>query len=500
MLQTNEIIEHLTLLISKEQYELAEQFLSAAKKIPDIYDDTIAIFDATLAQRNGNYDAMWNAIQKGLSINNQNFELYLLLGEYYLPTNPNQAYLCFENALFYCADEADQAFIRSCLDNLKKNYTISVRNTSFVILSYNLLQYTKDCVESIRATTPESAREIVIVDNASTDGSVEWLKNQPDIILRANEENSGFPKGCNEGVEFASPENDIFLLNNDTILPPNALFWLRMGLYENDLHGTVGSISNSATNLQEIMFPYLTITGAPPDYKEALLGYAKAINIPMSYPYEEKIYLVGFALLIRRSVWDHIGGLDERFSPGNFEDNDYGTRVLLSGYKNILCKNSFIIHFGHKSFEKRPVQFTTLLETNSRKFFEKWNIPCEQYFYPQPELVNNFKEDTSSPLAILEIGCRCGATAAYIRGRYPFAQTFGIENHPAALRIAEKMTNAIAYESIHLPWPEHFFDYIILDTMAVGLPSQEELTQIYTRYLKPDGRKIIMTPNTNGKL
>ncbi len=492
MLQSNEIIEHLTLLFSQEQYDLAAQFLSAVKKIPGMYTDTIAIFDASLAQQQGDYTAMWKAIQKGLTYNAKNFELYLLLGEYYLPKNPNQAYLCFENALFYCAEEEDRQVVSFYLSELTAHYEITVRKTSFVILSYNLLHYTRDCIESIRTTTPASAREIVIVDNASTDGSVEWLQAQPDVILRANKENSGFPKGCNEGVEIASPENDIFLFNNDTILPPNALFWLRMGLYENDLHGTAGSVSNSVVNLQEIHLPYHTTT-------EALLDYAKTVNVPTQHPYEEKIYLVGFALLIRRSVWDTIGGLDEQFSPGNFEDNDYGTRVLLAGYKNILCHNSFIIHFGHKSFEKRPVQFTRLLETNARKFAQKWGVNCEHYFYPQPDLVNKFKEDLSTPLAILEIGCRCGATAAYIRGRYPFAQTFGIENNPSALRIAEKMTNAIAYTSTILPWPEHYFDYIIVDTLAVGLPSADELAQIYATYLKPGGYKIIMTPNANGK-
>lgn len=492
MLQISEIIEHLSYLFSQEQFALAEQFLSAIKNTKNIYNDTLAIFEATLAQRKENSDAMWEAIQKGLAINDRNFELYILLGEYYLPTNPNQAYLCFENALFYCTEEADKEFVRSYISELKANYPVTVRNTSLIILSYNLLHYTKDCIESIRKTTPESAREIVIVDNASSDGSVEWLQEQPDIVLRANKENSGFPKGCNEGVEVASSENDIFLLNNDTILPPNALFWLRMGLYEDDSHGTTGSVSNSVVNLQEITLPYHTT--------EAFLDFAKSVNIPMRHPYEEKIYLVGFALLIRRSVWDSIGGLDERFSPGNFEDNDYGVRVLLAGYKNILCKNSFIIHFGHKSFEKRPIQFSQLLETNSMKFFEKWNIHCERYFYPQPKLVNMFKEDSSTPISILEIGCRCGATAAYIRGKFPFAQTYGIENHPFALRIADKMTNAISYESTNLPWPEHSFDYIIVDTMAVDLPSSEELEQLFSKYLKQGGCKIIMTPNNDGKL
>lgn len=71
---------------------------------------------------------------------------------------------------------------------LEKN---EMRTTSIVILSYNTLSYTKLCIESIRAYTKKSY-EIIVVDNASTDGSLEWLKEQPDIKLIANRENAGF--------------------------------------------------------------------------------------------------------------------------------------------------------------------------------------------------------------------------------------------------------------------------------------------------------------------
>lgn len=98
---------------------------------------------------------------------------------------------------------------------------------------------------------------------------MEWLRQQTDIILQENKENSGFPKGCNEGVALASKENDIFLLNNDTLLPPNALFWLRMGLYESDEIDSTGSITNHAANLQAVAFSEATL--------DNFLDYAKKI-------------------------------------------------------------------------------------------------------------------------------------------------------------------------------------------------------------------------------
>lgn len=56
--------------------------------------------------------------------------------------------------------------------------------------------------------------------------------------------------------------------------------------------------------------------------------------------------LIGFAILIKRQVLNIVGLLDEQFSPGNYEDDDYGLRVLKAGFQNVLVHNSFIIHLG----------------------------------------------------------------------------------------------------------------------------------------------------------
>ena len=364
MVQSETIIEKLNLLFSMGDYVNAEKLLTSVRKAPELYNDTIAIFDANLSLSQGNYTTMWEAIRRGLEYNSKNYELYVMLGEYYIPTNPNQAYLCFEQALFYCDNDADSVQIQNFMDALKSEHDITVKNVSFIILSYNTLDYTKTCLNSIRENTAPSSREIVIIDNASSDGSVELLKQQTDIILQANKENSGFPKGCNEGIALAAKENDIYLLNNDTLVPPNALFWLRMGLYENETIGSTGSVTNHAANLQSLLFREPSL--------ENYLSFAE--NIPQKYPYEEKLFLIGFSLLIKRSVLDKIGTLDERFSPGNYEDNDYCLRILKNGYKSILCRNSFIVHFGSKSFGKNATKFQNILDTNRMKFKEKWSI------------------------------------------------------------------------------------------------------------------------------
>ena len=128
-----------------------------------------------------------------------------------------------------------------------------------MILSYNNRQLTQQCIESIRETTPASAREIVIVDNNSQEDSVEYLRQQDDIVLVENDFNAGFPGGCNIGIKASKKENDIFLLNNDTILCANSLYTLRMGLYERDNYGAAGCVTNNVSNNQTVIEDNLTI-------------------------------------------------------------------------------------------------------------------------------------------------------------------------------------------------------------------------------------------------
>ncbi len=79
-------------------------------------------------------------------------------------------------------------------------------------------------------------------------------------------------------------------------------------------------------------------------------------------------------MLIKRDVLNKIGVLDERFTPGNFEDDDLCMRIIESGYKMMLCNDSFIHHFGSSSFNKDYTKFNNLLTTNAKKFEEKWGF------------------------------------------------------------------------------------------------------------------------------
>ena len=283
------------------------------------------------------------------------FEYGLCLEEF----NPKQAYLTFENAIFHGCNADNAKSAHEHMDILAAHGGF-VPPCSIVILSYNLRDYTQKCIESIRETTPESAREIVIVDNASKDDSLEYLRQQPDIVLVANDFNAGFPGGCNIGIRASKKENDIFLLNNDTVMCENSLFWLRMGLYESEDHGAAGAMSMAGINFQSAIKDGLDL--------EQYQKFALKNNVPMENPYEFRVFLVGYAVLIRRDVLEAIGYLDEQFNPGNAEDEDLGIRILQFGKQNVLVHNSFLVHWAGKSFDNPDnVNRNLLSRTNSKK-------------------------------------------------------------------------------------------------------------------------------------
>lgn len=446
-----------------------------------------AIFRASLAFEKGDYQKAWGEIAEGLRIDGKNYELYVMLGEHYASRNLWQAYLCYENALFYCDDEEDSAEIRGMLDRLSEE-GISVPKTAIVILSYNLLDMTRDCIESIRKTTCEDAREIIVVDNASADGSAEWLRKQKDIKLLCNKENTGFPAGCNQGIELAEKDSDILLLNNDTVMTDNALFWLRMGLYEKKKVGSTGCVSNYVSNLQAVVENGKS--------RQFYLDFARKNNVPSENPYLPKVYLVGFALLIKRVVLDEIGLLDERFSPGNYEDNDICLRISLAGYSNVLCKNSFIIHWGSQSFGREPQKYGDLMGVNEKKFYEKWSsirLDFRDYWVVGLEQLSVYDTYCTSPEnSVMVVGTGCGAFLSILRDRYPGIQLCGIEQNHFLARAAGGIADIICADLDTWQGDDlaESFDVIFLTEAPERMKDIRKILKELAKMLKKDGHLV----------
>lgn len=478
--------------INAEDYEAAYKLIIDIKK-SDHYEGKLAILEAETCYQMGYRQEMFNAISKGIQIEPENYELFFLLGNYYMDVNLQQAYLCYEQAEFYCENHEDLEIILEQKHKLVQQ-NISVPELSIVILSYNACREMKLCLESLKKTVPASC-QIIVIDNASTneddgEGVVEYLQQQDNILLVCNKKNIGFPAGCNQGIKLADPYNDILLLNNDTIVFANSIFWLRMGLYENCKVGATGSISSRIGNYQQIREQFGTLG----EYEQ----YAKKVNIPMNTPYESRIRLAGFAMMLKRQALDTIGLLDERFSPGNFEDDDLSMRLLLNDYKLLLCKNSFIFHFSAKSFGKNLDNYYRILEENEKKFQKKWKIDINYYSEIRMEL-RPFLTNNEQPINILEVGCGMGATLGYLRDTMAPCNVYGVELNSTVASYAKHYIPNIMQGNIETMdlngYKEGMFDYILFPDVLEHLHDPEAVLNKMKRYLKSSGFIVASIPN-----
>ena len=245
--------------------------------------------------------------------------------------------------------------------NFSNSYNIEA---SVIIPVKNRERTIADAINSVLKQQTGFPFNLIIVDNHSTDETVQWLREQQDIRLILNNENYGVAKGYKQGINISKGEN-ILLLNNDVIVTPNWLYNLDTALWSKSEVGAVGCLSNYVSNRQKIHVNYQDIT--------SMLDFAKNFNVQDSRKYELRDKLIGFCFLVKREVVEKVGLLDEQFFPGNFEDDDYCMRISKANYKCVLCKDTFVHHFGSIYFKENNMDYKKILKENKIEFNEKWN-------------------------------------------------------------------------------------------------------------------------------
>lgn len=472
--------------INSQNWEKAGQEIKKLQE--DTLDDTAAVLAATVCLHEGKSEEAYDYICRGLARNDRNAELYLLLGNYYEDKNVNQAWLCYEHAEFYCDHIADKEMIRQYKSHLESMDGWSVKNVSIVILSYNLKDICIQCIDSIRKNNAPGSMELIVVDNASSDGIVEWLRQQEDIVCIFNQSNKGFPYGCNQGIKAAEPDNDILLLNNDTEVLPHSIFWLRMGLYSEGRIGAAGSVSNCAANWQMIDETFQTI--------EEYRAHGRTMNLPLKNACEKKTWLMGFAMLIRREALDGTGLLDIRFTPGGYEDNDISIRLQQNGWQLALCHNSFIFHYGSGVGKNRDF-WSSYGGANAGKLREKWGFDLLYYTRCRTDLIGYIREPKDAVIRVLEIGCGCGDTLSKIAYLWPRAEVRGVERNEAAAKTGANYLNIIQgdIETLVLPYEKGYFDYIILGDVLECFAHPQETIEKMIPCLRENGKFLCSVSN-----
>lgn len=239
---------------------------------------------------------------------------------------------------------------------------------SVVILVYNHADLSKISIDSVIYRSKYPNLELLVVDNKSDDKTILMLqsyKGTPNLKLIFNVENYGFAKGNNIGMKLATGQY-IILLNNDVRVTPG---WIERLVYHarhNPSVGLVGPVTNSIGNESKIEIYYnwdnaREIEDQSADYIYAHWGETLKLR-----------NIAAFAWLKPHAVYKKIGGLDERFGRGLFEDDDYCMRVGKAGLTILCAEDSFVHHYGGASTNWGSPEFQLLFNTNKEKFEKKW--------------------------------------------------------------------------------------------------------------------------------
>ncbi len=231
---------------------------------------------------------------------------------------------------------------------------------SIIIPVYNQLEHTKRCIDSLRENTSNHVYEIVIVDNASIDGTPDYLESLGGSVKVVNNaENCGYARGCNQGALIATGSLLLFL-NNDTIVTEGWLEPLLRTIRQPNV-GIVGCKLLYPDGL--IQHAGISLINGMPDHPHR---YEKA-DFPEANSISEMDMVTGACLLISRELFVSLRGFDEIFLNG-VEDVDLCLRVRNAGYRVLYQPETVIYHHEAQSSGR-----FTHVKRNLKLFFERWN-------------------------------------------------------------------------------------------------------------------------------
>ena len=242
---------------------------------------------------------------------------------------------------------------------------------SMLIVTFNCEEFIGPCLGSILRNTSWPNYEVIVVDNDSSDGGPEILEryqraNERIRVIRQNL-NRGFAEANNRASEEARGEY-LLLLNPDTIVPPGWLGRLVRHCEMDRRTGAVAAVTNFSGNETKIRFEY--------GNSVEMENFAFDLWVEKATQSTEIAVAPLYCVLVPRSVWTEVGGLDAGYQIGMFEDDDFSHMVRNAGYRVIMAEDCFVHHFGNGSFAKLPQQESLrVFEQNKRYFETKWKNP-----------------------------------------------------------------------------------------------------------------------------
>ncbi len=259
---------------------------------------------------------------------------------------------------------------------------------SICLVPLNALYYLEPLLASIEQYSSGLTYEVIVVDNGSTDGTTDWIKeHHPEISLTRNQANLGFTRGNNQAMEMAKGDF-ILLLNPDTFLTEDCFGPQLDFLRENpDVGITIPKVLNADGSFQQQsrrgdarpieVFGYFLKLGKLFPQNKAFNGYLQSW-LPEDEVAEVKA-VSGSCMFIKREVYEKIGGLDERFFAYQ-EDSDYCLRARQAGWKVMYVPLSSIIHYAGEGGSKNNPYHSIFQWHRSYYLYYRKHFSREHFF------------------------------------------------------------------------------------------------------------------------
>lgn len=250
---------------------------------------------------------------------------------------------------------------------------------SILVVNWNVRDLLRRCLQSILANLPACQLEIIVVDNGSTDGSVEMVRTDfPQVHLIANPDNRGFPVANNQGLAVARGRY-VLLLNPDTEVVGNALETMvafadahpDVGVVGPMLLNPDGTVQSSRRRFPTLLTAVFESTWLQPYAPRRLLARYYVLDRPDD-EVQDVDWVTGAALMARREAIEQVGPLDEGFFMYS-EELDWCRRFREAGWRVVYLPTARVIHYGGKSSEQvlpaRHIHF----QRSKIRYFRKYH-------------------------------------------------------------------------------------------------------------------------------
>jgi len=253
---------------------------------------------------------------------------------------------------------------------------------SIIVPVFNQYRMTISCLKAILENTATGNYEVLIADDCSSDATTEIENQVSNITIIRASENQGFLKNCNNAARQAKGEF-VILLNNDTNVQPG---WLEAMLKQFELNPQAGLVG------PKLLFEDGRLQEAGgivwQDASGWNFGRGQDASLPEFNYVRETDYISGACIMLRKTVWDQLGGFDEAFAPAYYEDTDLAFRIRELGLKVIYQPAAEVIHFegvSNGTDLAGGVKKHQLL--NQKVFKKRWQQTLLDQHYPNAESV-----------------------------------------------------------------------------------------------------------------